>query len=114
MNPESRIMVSLSSPNGEQMTQALDIPVNTTKEQLQQILNQLLNNEEGEEEFVYSFFHGNVELQEDVNDLVTKLTDFNTERTLEITYHPQSLFRIKPITRQTAALEGHTQPVLAV
>lgn len=55
INPDARIMISLSSPQGEQATQSLDIPANTTKEQLQQILNQLLENED--EDYVYSFFH---------------------------------------------------------
>lgn len=39
--------------------------------------------------------------------------DFSTEHTLNITYHPQSLYFIKPITRWSSSLQGHEDAVLA-
>jgi hypothetical protein len=44
--------------------------------------------EDEEEEFVYSFFHKNIELIEDLGDIIEKLESFNTEKVLDIIYHP--------------------------
>ena len=48
---------------------------------------------------IFSFFHDTIELTVNFFELIKLIGTFSTERRLDITYHPQSLFRIKPITR---------------
>merc|ERR1719265_1838774 len=38
----------------------------------------------------------------------------STERVLRITYHPLATFRVRPVTRCTSSMEGHTEAVLCV
>lgn len=40
--PETRVFISLNNPYGEEVINTLELPVESTKEQLQAILNQLL------------------------------------------------------------------------
>ncbi|CAD8066103.1 unnamed protein product [Paramecium sonneborni] len=109
--PDTRVFVTLINPYGEEAQKSLELSVNTTKEELQSILQQLVKTEEDQ---VYSFFHNNIELVDTLNQLIASDPEYKLENTFSLTYHPQSLFRIQPITRQTAALEGHEQPVLCV
>jgi ribosome assembly protein 4 len=39
---------------------------------------------------------------------------FNLESTLRIVYEPQAIFRVVPVTRCTASLPGHGEPVVSV
>ncbi|KAM3141596.1 hypothetical protein pb186bvf_006201 [Paramecium bursaria] len=105
---DTRIFIELRNAYGES-TLSLDLPITSTVEDLQKILQTQLQ----EEEQIYSFFVGNQELNKDILTIVNEIK-FNQESSLQIVYHPQSLFRIKPLTRQTAAMEGHEQPVLCV
>ena len=36
----------------------------------------------------------------------------NKERTVPVVFKPQSVFRVKPVTRCTSSMPGHTQPVV--
>lgn len=65
--PGTRIFVSLANPFGEETSKSLELPIETTKAQLQEVLNQLLGTEE---EQVYSFFHKNIELLDNLAVLV--------------------------------------------
>lgn len=103
---DSRLFVKLTNPQGEEVAQQLELSKTTTREELQQILNQLIRQGD-EEDMLFSFFHNNIELTDTLKQLCDAIGTTSSEGTLDITYHPQSLFRIRPITRQTAALEGH-------
>jgi NLE (NUC135) domain len=96
---DSRIFINLSNPQGEQVAQQLELSKTTTREELQQILNQLIRKDDNEEDMLFTFFHNTVELTETLAKLCEAIGSSSSEGTLDITYHPQSLFRIKPITR---------------
>jgi ribosome assembly protein 4 len=74
------------------------------------VLNELLSNDEP---LPYSFF---VKEEELVRDLKTFLDtrSISTETVLEIVYQPQAVFRVRPLTRCTSTLPGHTDSVLVV
>lgn len=81
----TRLFIALSNPFGEETQKSLELSVDTTKEQLQAILNQLLGNEEDNS---YTFFHNNVELIDTLNTLVCSDADYKLENTFQLTYHP--------------------------
>ena len=39
---------------------------------------------------------------------------FNSETVLNLVYKPEASFKVRPITRASATLEGHAESILAV
>lgn len=46
--------------------------------------------------------------------MLEKQKQYNSEMVLPVTFRPESMFRIRPITRASSTLEGHTEAVLNV
>ena len=55
-----RIMLQFSDAEGEKVEQKYDLPLGTTHEELQELLNTILENKEKGE---YTFFHKHVEIR---------------------------------------------------
>eukprot|EP00386_Alphamonas_edax_P002187 GDKI01006568.1.p1 GENE.GDKI01006568.1~~GDKI01006568.1.p1 ORF type:complete len:528 (-),score=150.94 GDKI01006568.1:162-1700(-) len=109
-----QIIVQFTDPEGNSAGPQLDVPMNITKEQMESLLNQLLQNEE---KMPYSFTlnENAVEVTESLFESFKKLADSTTsEQVLTVTYYPLSVFRVRPVTRCTASLSGHSEAVLAV
>lgn len=104
-----RIKITLQNSDGEVLGSTLDIPVLTSVKELQEIVNKL---SESKELQLYSFFYEQKEIKTNLDDFISKLDKYTTETILPITYHPQSLFFVRPITRQSSSLPGHTEAVL--
>lgn len=62
---------------------------------------------------MYSFYFESQEVKTNLRDFTKKLDKFNPEFVLKLTYHPQSLFFVRPITRQSSSIPGHTESVLS-
>eukprot|EP01112_Ceratiomyxa_fruticulosa_P011665 TRINITY_DN3187_c0_g1_i1.p1 TRINITY_DN3187_c0_g1~~TRINITY_DN3187_c0_g1_i1.p1 ORF type:complete len:479 (+),score=89.51 TRINITY_DN3187_c0_g1_i1:121-1557(+) len=88
----------------------MDIPQDITQGQLELLLNSLLQNDE---QLPYSFFVNDFEI---ITNLKKILEDnkISTENTLNIIYQPQAVFRVRPVTRCTGDLPGHSEAVLSV
>merc|ERR1719159_867805 len=104
----------------------MEVPIGATKKQLAKLLNQLLENTE---ENPFSFHVGDHEqgASEEVKDddqgesggLAGALKRLgkgahSSERVLMVTYYPLAVFRVRPVTRCTSSMEGHTEAVLCV
>lgn len=109
---DGQALVRFVDPEGKQAGPELDVPLGTTKEQLSELLNKLLENSE---DLPYSFH------LEDTTEIVNSLAasfgqlasgQQSTERVLKITYYPLAVFRVRPVTRCTSSLNGHTEAVL--
>lgn len=85
----------------------------TTWWNLNQLLNKILSNDEP---LPYSFFIGDEykEVISTLNDAVKDLPKFNTEIVLPLVYKPEASFKVRPITRASATLEGHAEAILSV
>ena len=44
--------------------------------------------------------------------MLDKQPTFNAEMVLPLTFRPESMFRIRPVTRASSTLQGHTNAVL--
>ncbi|KAL0489655.1 notchless-like protein [Acrasis kona] len=101
-------------------------------------LNELLNSEHflnNDQQLPYSFFVNDVEIKDNIRDTLMKsiqdqltpqaakklkqkekgLNFVSTQDApLRITFFPQALFRVRPVTRCTASLPGHSEAILSV
>jgi ribosome assembly protein 4 len=124
-DPESRVLVEFVSPDGSIFGAPIEIPLSTGSENLQELLvsiEQEFGSKNAEEGSVADCPHSFSLLTEDgsaeVSDVTTSIADalhgikFSGEKVLRIRYHPLAQFRIRPVTRCSASMEGHTGPVL--
>ncbi|GMI61451.1 hypothetical protein ScalyP_jg2970 [Parmales sp. scaly parma] len=111
----------------------LDLPIGTTVAQLEALVNDLLENSDNETT-PFAFYVANnkdddeskttsttskttttedIEIVKSLFDTI-KSNALSTENVLSLTYMPLSLFRVKPVTRCTDTMPGHTDAVLHV
>ncbi|PXF50088.1 Notchless protein-like [Gracilariopsis chorda] len=103
-------LIQLQSAEGQKAGGVLDVPLHSTPKQLTELLNHLLENEEP---LPYAFFlrPSRTEINTSLEDALS--TSSQTRETVaQIEYTPQSLFRVRPLTRCTASLPGHKEAVL--
>mmetsp|Transcript_3041 Transcript_3041/g.9521 ORF Transcript_3041/g.9521 Transcript_3041/m.9521 type:complete len:530 (+) Transcript_3041:113-1702(+) len=108
----AKVLAQFRNESGEQTGPPLDLPATMSPEQLNELLNELLQNEET---LPYSFYVNEEELSS--GDTVAERIaagGLSTEQALTIVYVPQSVYRVRAVTRCTATLEGHTEAVLVV
>jgi len=108
---DGQILIQFSDPDGNRSGSELDIPLGTSREQLGQLLNKILENEE---ENPYSFHVEDSEILSNLADAFGKLANASTERVLSVTYYPLAVFKVRAVTRCTSSLQGHTEAVLCV
>lgn len=109
---EQRFVLGVfESPDGAIVGPSLNIPVNITANQLQLLLNQLLENSE---KLPYSFFVDDTEIATSLEADVLSKGNKTTEDTIKILFQPQSLFRVRPVTRCSSTLTGHSESILSV
>ncbi|KAF4351006.1 hypothetical protein G4B88_015990 [Cannabis sativa] len=106
----NNVMCLLTDPEGAPLGPAMYLPQNSGPQQLQQIVNQLLNNEE---KLPYAFYISDQELLVPLGTYLEK-HKVSVEKVLSIVYQPQAIFRIRPVSRCSATIAGHTEPVLSV
>jgi ribosome assembly protein 4 len=106
----STIIAQFVNMDGEVLGPNIDTPLSSTRNQLEMIVNQLV----GEKESVpYAFYIGDVEVT-NILETVVKEQGISTEIVLPIRYQPLSIFRVRPVTRCTDTLEGHSEAILHV
>ncbi|KAK2198253.1 bifunctional WD40-YVTN repeat-like-containing domain superfamily/WD40 repeat [Babesia duncani] len=115
----SPIIIQLRDVNNESLGSTLTVPVTLTRDQIEQLLISQLD-EQGklsrDEGIRYTF------ILEDSDEIKTTLlaalesakTTYTGESILNVTYIPVSIYSIRPITRCSSSLEGHTEAVLCV
>jgi ribosome assembly protein 4 len=98
-----RILIQFSDPDGNSVEQKYDLALGTTQEDLQVLMNQILENKSSEE---YTFYHKHVEIRKSLGEFAVELGELDPEKVLEVTYHPQEMFHVRPITRISSSLAG--------
>mmetsp|Transcript_14587 Transcript_14587/g.57276 ORF Transcript_14587/g.57276 Transcript_14587/m.57276 type:complete len:470 (+) Transcript_14587:15-1424(+) len=89
------------------------LPSDTTPQQLQGLINDLLENEETEG---YLFRVGDSEISSTVESAAKEFLPEGdlTEQVLPITFLPQAPFKVRPVCRCSNSMQGHQEAVLAV
>ncbi|KAF7983667.1 hypothetical protein HWV62_19561 [Athelia sp. TMB] len=114
----------VSEENGEPLAPAVNLPANVSREGLEALLNKL--NTQDDEPVPFSF---HVSLPEDAAtpgantrivisksieaDVLSHPTQAFTEEDIFVVHcSPQSVFKVRPATRCSSTLSGHTSPIL--
>lgn len=107
---DSTVLVQLHAPDGTPTGPALDIPSTSTPTQLTALLNNLLD---ADPPLPYAFFvtSPRTQITKSLNVHLSSLST-STERTISLTYQPESLFHVRGLTRCTATLPGHAEAIL--
>ena len=99
--------------NEETLTNEITLPTQITLVDLNKLINEkLLKNKE--EPQLYQFYINDIQIKNNLVETLKKIKDFSSETTYKIVYCPESLFRVKPLTRGGTVLEGHSDSILTV
>ncbi|EFJ07692.1 hypothetical protein SELMODRAFT_236231 [Selaginella moellendorffii] len=107
--PVNNIICVFVNADGKAL-ERLDVPQNLTPKELQTLINTVLHNEEP---LPYAFYINDLELVGQLGEHVLR-NKVSVEKDLQIVYHPQAIFRIRPVTRCSATISGHSEAVLSV
>lgn len=110
---QASLVAQFMTIDGEIKGPQVYLPVDTTPDQLQVLLNSLLENEEKE---AYHFRVGEFEISSHIQEAAERHHPDGDvfEHVIPITFLPQAPFRIRPVTRCASSMEGHREAVLAV
>jgi len=108
-NLPSEVVAKLLNVEGEELSSEIVLPIETNILDLNLLLNKLKKNEETQS---YVFLIDDLEIKNNLADTIKKIKDFKSDSVIKIIYHPESLFSVKPLTRASATLEGHTDSIL--
>nr|GMC86757.1 notchless protein homolog [Ipomoea batatas] len=106
----SSVMCRLTDPEGTPLGTSMYLPEIAGPKELNQMVNKLLNNDE---KLPYAFYISDQELVVHLGSYLEK-NKVSVEKVLTIVYQPQAVFRIRPVTRCSATIAGHTEAVLSV
>jgi ribosome assembly protein 4 len=125
----SNVVIQFSNRQGEELANSLDVPTESSVDDLQALVHSLLdgmidNDDTTSSKIPYSFYAklkrangvmDEVEITSTILDFLKQHQDLvSTEITLQLTYQPLAVFKVRPITRCTATMPGHTEAILHV
>nr|CCA23149.1 notchless family protein putative [Albugo laibachii Nc14] len=105
------IIAQFQQDDGTKIGPQIDLPLTSTVRQLEELVNQLQQN--GSTKTPYSFYINDTEISKSLDTTVKEL-GISTEAALTITFQPLALFRVRPVTRCSDTLEGHSGAILHV
>ncbi|XP_074598398.1 notchless protein homolog 1 [Brevipalpus obovatus] len=108
-----RISARFQNESGEMFGSPMDLPIDIDAKKLSILFNALFNEEK--EKLPYLFFLDDIEIKESLRKAVDIQfgSDFSAEKVVTITYAPQAIFRVRPVTRCSASLPGHAEAVIS-
>ncbi|RYH11047.1 hypothetical protein EON65_39055 [archaeon] len=111
----SSLIVNFKNVDLEAAGPPLDVPSEATAKQLEALVNSLLQNEEV---LPYAFYVNDMEVVENLKETLEALqasqATYSFEDTITIHYQPLSVYKVRPVTRCTDTMPGHTDSVLHV
>ncbi len=88
-----------------------ELPVSAGPQQFQELVNSVLPDDERDE---FNFFYKTKEIKNKLSIFFQQISFSNFEAQFEIIYHPVSNFKVRPVTRSSSSLYGHTEAVLSI
>ena len=107
----SQVMIKLQKVEGEEIHPQMAINIETSRLDLNILMNKLNKNEETQS---YVFLIDDVEIKDTIKTTLSHMKNFSSENVINIICHPESMFNVKPLTRASSTLEGHTDSILTV
>jgi len=122
---EGRVLIEFVSPDGVVFGSPVEVPLNSDPDALQDLivviesdLGEIKDGKDSVADCPHSFSvlsdDGATEVAEVTSHLGSALkgVKFSAEKVIRIRYHPLAQFRIRPVTRCSASMDGHTGPIL--
>lgn len=103
-------MYFLKDESGNLCGTAVEVPEAINVSQLGQLTNSFLG-DTSEEKF--AFYTSDTEIKSQLSSTLDEL-QAKREGTVVIVYSPLAVFKVRPVTRCSAEIEGHTEAILAV
>lgn len=97
--------------NRSQSLGTFHLDTTTSPQELQTLLLSLLPPEEHQP---FNFFHQQRQIKNALATFFQQISYSRFEDTLEIVCHPASTFRVRPVTRASSSLYGHSEAVLSL
>ncbi|KAM7262586.1 hypothetical protein ACFE04_000269 [Oxalis oulophora] len=128
LEPVKNVICQLTDSEGTPLDGPMSVKLNVGPQQLHLIVNTLLKNLSSmhllltlrdaavmnfEERLPYSFYILDQELLVPLETFLQK-NKVSVEKVLPIVYQPQAIFRIRPVSRCSATISGHSEAVLSV
>ncbi|KAK6625591.1 Notchless protein 1 [Polyplax serrata] len=112
MSKEStkRVLSRFKSESGETIEGLLDLPLDVTVSNLQEMCNALLKQEENTP---YLFFINDKEITDTLGKAIEN-EKYSTEDVVEIIFQQQAIFKVRPVSRCTSSLPGHAESVVSI
>uniref|UniRef100_A0AC35GHJ4 NLE domain-containing protein n=1 Tax=Panagrolaimus sp. PS1159 TaxID=55785 RepID=A0AC35GHJ4_9BILA len=111
LDSQARICVRLFAENGEELGNPVVLPTSTTSEELESLANQFLEKEDDPIPIAFRTSEG-IDIIETIASSLKD--DLDVEKGVNLVYLPQAVFRVRPVTRCTSSLPGHSEPVISV
>lgn len=133
----SSLVVQFRNRDGDDVGDQVDLPIGSDADQLSSLVHTLLHSDNddtddnGNSRIPYSFYakvrrevkapnSDAVTIVEDELEITGSLSNFivehgvSTEDVLSLTYHPLAVFKVRPVSRCTDTMPGHTEAILHV
>jgi ribosome assembly protein 4 len=108
------VIIQFKNDEGEEVGCQVQVDNFTDKKDLNKMLQQLMDVESDHTGLQqYQFYLGEMEVRGTIQQCLDKQKElFNTEQVLPLTFKPEAMFKIKPVTRASSTLEGHSEAIL--
>eukprot|EP00792_Barthelona_sp_PAP020_P003637 TRINITY_DN157_c0_g1_i1.p1 TRINITY_DN157_c0_g1~~TRINITY_DN157_c0_g1_i1.p1 ORF type:complete len:461 (-),score=101.63 TRINITY_DN157_c0_g1_i1:448-1830(-) len=104
------VFIQFKTEEGELTGPPIQVSKESGVETLNEIVNDLLQNEE---RIPYQFLVESFHITEYLSDTLIE-NRISMEKTVEIIYRPEAIFRVRPVSRCTSTIAAHTAPVLCL
>mmetsp|Transcript_10692 Transcript_10692/g.25730 ORF Transcript_10692/g.25730 Transcript_10692/m.25730 type:complete len:586 (-) Transcript_10692:1156-2913(-) len=129
----ANLVVKFLNRQGDELASSIDVPTLSSTDDLQSLVHSLMDHNGDDDDknpdstkkikrIPYSFYakiekkNGAVDEVEISDSLLEFLKEYkdlvSTEVTLNLTYQPLAVFKVRPVTRCTATMPGHTEAIL--
>jgi ribosome assembly protein 4 len=122
---DDTIIIQFVDALGNPFGQHVQVLKSLSKDDLNQLLKTFKETEvkDGDDEVVdqhenYSFFVDQHEISKNIQEAIEALPDsleeMSSELVIPVTFRPESLFRVRAVTRCSSTLPGHTDSILSI
>ena len=132
-NLPSSLVVQFNNRDGDNVGNQVDLPINSNCDDMGMLVHALLHPEDEDDDeetkdkknqlrTPYTFYakikredgtEDELEVTSTLAELI-KSNNISTEDVLDLTYHPLAVYKVRPVTRCTDTMPGHTEAILHV
>jgi ribosome assembly protein 4 len=109
---KKKFFIQFESSDGEKTGSGCEIQGDFDVDKLNELVNTFLSNDD---QTPYYFYTNGIEIVNNVQEAVEQAKEtISEEEALKIIYFPQALFKVRPVTRCSSSLPGHSEAILNV